>query len=305
MGGGAARWRRRTKDPAPNFRLLQPLLCKPVAMDSESGTPLLGSKPWNLRGTFAASLVGLTAALLALLAAFCEYAPDLSDAHVDRYYSYLTDVRFARILGAVWEMGGLGLIAPRQAILTSIFDRPAPPQPALPQVYVMVFLGFGCLMTFLRRYSLSAVALNYACSCLVLLEAVLAIGWAQQGWGARVQLDLPLLIDATFCAAAAMISFGAVLGKSTPAQLVWLLALEVPVYAANAQLVAGRWGALDVGGSMTIHAFGAVFGLAASVWLSPRGGGAGHPKNGASHASDLTAMLGTLFLFIYWCVCAH
>ena len=55
-----------------------------------------------------------------------------------------------------------------------------------------------------------------------------------------------------------MISFGAVLGKATPTQLIWLLALEVPIYAANAQLVAGRWEALDVGGSMTIHAFGAV-----------------------------------------------
>lgn len=34
-----------------------------------------------------------------------------------------------------------------------------------------------------------------------------------------------------------MISFGAVLGKVTPAQIVWLLVLQVPVYAFNAQLV--------------------------------------------------------------------
>ena len=34
-----------------------------------------------------------------------------------------------------------------------------------------------------------------------------------------------------------MISFGAVLGKVTPAQIVWLLVLQVPIYAFNAHLV--------------------------------------------------------------------
>ena len=163
----------------------------------------------------------------------------------------------------------------------------------------MLFLGFGCLMTFLRRYSHSAIALNFVCSCLVILEAVLLIGWVQQGWGS-VAIDLPLLIDAAFAAAAGMISFGAVLGKATPAQVLWLMALEVPVYAVIAQLVAGRWAALDVGGSITIHAFGAGYGLAASYWLSPRGGGSSHPKSGACYTSDVTAMLGTIFLFIFW-----
>ena len=165
----------------------------------------------------------------------------------------------------------------------------------------MIFLGFGCLMTFLKRYSHSAIALNFVCSCLVILEAVLLIGWVQQGWG-TVAIDLPLLIDAAFAAGAAMISFGAVLGKATPAQVLWLLALEVPVYALNAQLVAARWAALDVGGSITIHAFGAVYGLAASYWMSPKisNGGSPHPKNGASYVSDLTAMVGCIFLFIYW-----
>ena len=36
-----------------------------------------------------------------------------------------------------------------------------------------------------------------------------------------ISLDLPLLIDATFCAGSAMIASGAVLGKTTPTQLMW------------------------------------------------------------------------------------
>lgn len=51
-----------------------------------------------------------------------------------------------------------------------------------------------------------------------------------------IELDLPLLIDSAFAAGAAMISFGAVLGKTTPAQITWLLLLQVPLYAATAHL---------------------------------------------------------------------
>ena len=51
-----------------------------------------------------------------------------------------------------------------------------------------------------------------------------------------IELDLPLLIDSAFAAGAAMITFGAVLGKTSPAQITWLLLLQVPLYAANAHL---------------------------------------------------------------------
>ena len=51
-----------------------------------------------------------------------------------------------------------------------------------------------------------------------------------------IELDLPLLIDAAFAAGAAMISFGALLGKVPLAQLTWLLMLETIVYAFNAYL---------------------------------------------------------------------
>jgi hypothetical protein len=51
-----------------------------------------------------------------------------------------------------------------------------------------------------------------------------------------IELDLPLLIDSAFAAGAAMISFGAVLGKVSPAQITFLLLLQVPIYAFNAHL---------------------------------------------------------------------
>lgn len=46
-----------------------------------------------------------------------------------------------------------------------------------------------------------------------------------------------------------------------------------PLLPANLLLV------VFTGGSMTIHAFGAYFGLAVSMILSPKGSGSAHPKN--------------------------
>jgi ammonium transporter Rh len=90
----------------------------------------------------------------------------------------------------------------------------------------MIFVGFGFLMTFLRRYGYSAVGFNFFTSALIMLEAVLLIGAVQQGLGKgwpTIRLELPLVIDATFCAGAGMIAFGAVLGKTTPTQLTWIM----------------------------------------------------------------------------------
>lgn len=50
----------------------------------------------------------------------------------------------------------------------------------LQQVAIMIFVGFGFLMTFLKRYSYSALGLNFFCSCIVILEALLVVGALQQ-----------------------------------------------------------------------------------------------------------------------------
>lgn len=44
-----------------------------------------------------------------------------------------------------------------------------------------------------------------------------------------------------------MISLGAVLGKASPGQLLWMVLLEVPIYALNQKLVFDVFKALDIG----------------------------------------------------------
>eukprot|EP00775_Hariotina_reticulata_P008850 gene8850-9029_t len=175
-------------------------------------------------------------------------------------------------------------------------------------VEVMIFIGFGFLMTFVRRYGFGAVGFNFFCSCLVTLTAVIVIGAVQQGLHKglhMITLDLPLLIDSTFCAGSAMIAFGAVLGKTTPTQLMWLMLGLVPLYALNQHICFVNLEALDMGGSITIHVFGAYYGLAASLMLSNGRQTLGayssaNPKNRANYISNLFSMIGTLFLWMYW-----
>ncbi|KAG1671786.1 hypothetical protein FOA52_000163 [Chlamydomonas sp. UWO 241] len=218
------------------------------------------------------SLIGLTAACIGLLLGLCSYAEfdlaagDTPNEQTRLYYSWFMDVN------------------------------------------VMIFVGFGFLMTFLRRYSYSAVGLNMLASCLIVIEAVLVVGATQQVWhlgATSIHVGLPLLINALFAAAAGMIAFGAVIGKTTPTQLIWLMVLMVPFYAINQYVVVYVIKALDLGGTIVIHIFGAYFGLAASFVFS-RGRtaatsfGITHPKNGAAYLNDILSMVGTLFLFLYW-----
>ncbi|CAD7702413.1 unnamed protein product [Ostreobium quekettii] len=174
-------------------------------------------------------------------------------------------------------------------------------------VAIMIWVGFGFLMTFLHRYSLGAVSLNFLASCVVTLEAVFLVGafyyMDNHDPGSRftVSLDIPLLIEGLFAAGAGMITFGAVLGKVSPSQLLLLMVLEVPFYAVNDYYLIGKaFTARDVGGSMAIHTFGAYFGLAATLFLSKKGTGSTHAQNKSNYTSDVTSMIGTIFLWIFW-----
>jgi ammonium transporter Rh len=56
--------------------------------------------------------------------------------------------------------------------------------------------------------------------------------------------------------------------------------------------------AYDVGESLYVHVFGAYFGLAVSKLLSRND--IEENKQSSHYNSDLLAMIGTLFLWLYW-----
>jgi len=107
------------------------------------------------------------------------------------------------------------------------------------------------------------------------------------------------LINGDFAAAAVLITFGALLGITNPLQLIVLCLIEVFLYSLNEYIGAEIFHAIDIGGSMWIHTFGAYFGLALS--LTMRKQSQCESKNeGASYNSDIFAMIGTVFLWLFW-----
>ncbi|XP_040151342.1 ammonium transporter Rh type A [Anopheles arabiensis] len=172
--------------------------------------------------------------------------------------------------------------------------------PHFQDIHVMIFAGFAFLMTFLKRYGFSASGLNLLVAALVVQWAIIMRGCYEMEDGI-IPISLQNLIGADIAAAAVLISMGALLGRTTPIQLLIMGILEIAIFAGNEYLQLELVKAADVGGSITVHAFGAYFGLAVSFMLRPKKELAkAGPLEGSSYSSDISAMIGTIFLWIFW-----
>ncbi len=173
--------------------------------------------------------------------------------------------------------------------------------PMFQDVHVMIFIGFGFLMTFLRKFGYSAVGFTLFIGAISLQTyPLLQTFWrfVLHGHSGSVPLTITMLIQADFCAGAQLIAFGALIGNVSHTQIGFLSVTGTIFYALN-ESIAELLGIADAGGSMLIHAFGAFFGLAASLVIAPRPPSF-NADNASVYHSDLFAMIGTVFLWIYW-----
>lgn len=169
--------------------------------------------------------------------------------------------------------------------------------PMFQDVHVMIFIGFGFLMTFLKRYGYGSISFNMLVAAFVLEWALLMGGFLEMS-DSKIKISIESLLIADFSAAAVLISFGAVLGKTSPLQLIVMAFLEIVVFKGNEFLGLHIFKAVDVGGSMFVHAFGAYFGLAVARVLYRED--CESDKEGSIYHSDLFSMIGTVFLWLYW-----
>ncbi|CAF0958987.1 unnamed protein product [Adineta ricciae] len=168
-------------------------------------------------------------------------------------------------------------------------------------IHVMMFIGFGYLMTFLRRYSFSSVGFNFILCAFTLEWAVIVRGYLFD-WNTTNQkfiVDVQSLTTADFVSASILISMGAVLGKANPVQLILMALLEVPIQVVNEYIGLHIFCAFDPGESMYVHVFGAYFGLAVAFVLYRRNV-EDSPHEKSRYTSDIFAMVGTIFLFCFW-----
>mmetsp|Transcript_147971 Transcript_147971/g.368765 ORF Transcript_147971/g.368765 Transcript_147971/m.368765 type:complete len:451 (+) Transcript_147971:55-1407(+) len=163
-------------------------------------------------------------------------------------------------------------------------------------VSLMIFFGFGFLMTFLYRHGLSAIGYCLVISAVVVELSVVVEHLVSHGY---TEVTIETLMNGLFCAGAVMISYGAVIGKVTPFQLVVMSVVEVFAFWANFRLIITEVGAHDVGGGMVIHIFGAYFGLAATWWVTKKEA-VGHGAEKSSYSSDIFSLAGTIILWVLW-----
>ncbi|XP_041373506.1 ammonium transporter Rh type A-like [Gigantopelta aegis] len=167
--------------------------------------------------------------------------------------------------------------------------------PVFQDVHVMIFVGFGFLMTYLKRYGFGAVGFNMlvAAFCIQWATIVRGLLHAKVTEGEKFKVTLSEMMSADFAAAAVLISLGAMLGKTNPIKLKFKVLLSKQTFISfNSQ-------ASDIGESMYVHVFGAYFGLAVTRFLYLHDIDRSKKETTVYH-SELFSMVGTLFLWMYW-----
>jgi len=169
-------------------------------------------------------------------------------------------------------------------------------------IMAMLLVGFGFLMVFIKKYGRSAVTATY-----LLVSVAIPVYFCVKSYsvfGEASNADIDKFILAEFAAASLLICAGAVLGRLKMFQYMVLGVIFTLVYMLNEWVVVGggfglvKSGFADTGGSIVIHAFGALFGLGviktmttSSEFTQPIGTDA---------SSDRFSMLGSMVLWIFW-----
>ena len=115
-------------------------------------------------------------------------------------------------------------------------------------------------MLFPIDFRYSAVGYNFLLATFVIEWALIVRGYMFDFslQTHKFPIDVERMISADFVAAAVLISFGAVVGKTNPTQLIIMGFIEVLLQSSNQFLGIHRFCAYDIGQSMFIHVFGTI-----------------------------------------------
>ncbi|XP_031462149.1 ammonium transporter Rh type B isoform X3 [Phasianus colchicus] len=172
--------------------------------------------------------------------------------------------------------------------------------PRFRDAHLRALLGFGFLLAFLSRYGVGSVAGSLLIVAFTIQWAILAQGLFYFSQNGKIYVSTQSMVSADFCTAAILISTGAVLGRVNPIQMLLMALLEVPLFACNEYILRNHLGVSDSGGSLTIHTFGAYFGLTVSRVLHQLHKDKRKEQQDMGHQPDVFAVVGTICLWIFW-----
>ena len=170
-------------------------------------------------------------------------------------------------------------------------------------ILVMLLMGFGFLMVFVRKYGYTSITATYLAVALSLPLYMLVRPYL---WGSVADIsiaNISMLLFAEFAAASLLIAIGGPLGRVNTSQYLLIGLLFTPLYAVNEWLlfsgiVIPTGAFLDTAGSVMIHAFGAYFALGMTIMLTTKKESS-IPIN-TSKTSNEFALLGSAALWIFW-----
>jgi ammonium transporter Rh len=170
-------------------------------------------------------------------------------------------------------------------------------------ILVMLLMGFGFLMVFVRKYGYTSITATYLAVAVSLPLYMLVRPYL---WGSAADIsitNISMLLFAEFAAASLLIAIGGPLGRVNTSQYLIIGSLFTPLYAVNEWLLfsgavipAGAF--LDTAGSVMIHAFGAYFALGMIIMLTSKK--EREIKVETSKRSNEFALLGSAALWIFW-----
>ncbi|XP_041669316.1 rh blood group, D antigen [Cheilinus undulatus] len=171
--------------------------------------------------------------------------------------------------------------------------------PSLQDLDVIVFLGFGFLCTFPVRYGFSGSGFNFLVAAMTTQFAIILNGIESWYYRGKIRIDLKSLVVAEMCTVSALISIGAVLGKTNPVQLILIALLEVSGFVLNKWILQTLLKSQPLNSIMQLHIFAAFFGLTLTWMLYRKESEQGFEKEKSDHKTRLFSMLGTVFLWMF------
>ena len=173
---------------------------------------------------------------------------------------------------------------------------------------IMLFVGFGMFHTLLKRYSWTSMTISMMAIALSFQIGLFSnLLWAnafKEKW-IKGLLNFRTFIKSIINCCSVLVSFGCVLGKLTNIQYLIMIILETIMCSLNFQLCDVKLKAIDVGGSLYIHTWGAIFGLSIYMVLffSRKTKSKileDNHNNKSNYFSNITSFIGVIFLLSYF-----
>eukprot|EP01100_Stratorugosa_tubuloviscum_P011967 TRINITY_DN546_c2_g2_i2.p1 TRINITY_DN546_c2_g2~~TRINITY_DN546_c2_g2_i2.p1 ORF type:complete len:245 (+),score=76.97 TRINITY_DN546_c2_g2_i2:98-832(+) len=176
------------------------------------------------------------------------------------------------------------------------------------QKNLMVFFGFAFLMSFMHQYAYSSIAYAFLITAIV-CEWSIPLGLffkeldkyeheIRNAFSSKIYLSINDLIEALSAGASVMISFGVIIGRVSPLQMLIIAILQPIFYWLNIFIIQMKLEALNLGG-FSVNIFGAYFGMAMARFFANRKS-VERAAHQSAYINNIFSLIGTLFLWLLW-----